>query len=297
LRGIVQSAHEVVAVVTRPDGRTGRGQRVAESAVSQAANEFGIPVLKPSSPREPSFEEDLSRFQADAAAVVAYGGLLPAAVLGIPRHGWINLHFSLLPAWRGAAPVQHAIWHGDQITGATTFRIVEELDAGPVFGMMTYQISPAATSGEVLRNLADDGAKLLLTTLDLIATGQARPEAQSTDGVSYAAKISAGDAAVDWTAPAQSVDRQIRACTPSPGARTLFRGERLKIWPVSLAASGTDRVLGTPPGAIRLTKHSVFAGTGSGEVVLGDISPAGKARMDAASWARGVRIEDGERLG
>jgi methionyl-tRNA formyltransferase len=245
-----------------------------------------------------------------AVAVVAYGALVPQAALDIPPHGWINLHFSLLPAWRGAAPVQRAIWGGDQITGATTFQIVRELDAGPILGMMTYAVPPRATAGDVLEALAADGSRLLVATMDSVASGEARPEPQGSEGVSYADKVTAEDARVDWSAPATAVDRQVRACTPEPGAWTTFRGGRLKLGPVTpldrdapmqharfqLWSSETGGKTAIP-GRLLATKFWVMAGTATGPVFLSDVTPAGKVRMDAVAWARGVRIDYRDRLG
>jgi methionyl-tRNA formyltransferase len=310
LRALAASQHDLTGVVTRPDRPSGRGRTLAQSAVSEAAAEFGLPVLKPAHPGDLDFQAELAAWRPDAVAVVAYGALLPQSALDIPTLGWINLHFSLLPAWRGAAPVQRAIWHGDEITGATTFRIVRELDAGPVYGVMTYAVPARATSGDVLTALAGDGARLLVSTMDAVASGDARPAPQTAEGATYAEKVSVRDALVDWEAPALAVDRQIRACTPDPGAWTCFRGRRLRLGPVTpvgVADIGpatppwVERVLRgrrtLRPGELLATKRQVLAGAASGPVALGEVAPSGKAPMEAAAWARGVRIEDGERLG
>jgi methionyl-tRNA formyltransferase len=224
--------------------------------------------------------------------VVAYGALLPESVLSIPPHGWVNLHFSLLPAWRGAAPVQHAVLHGDEITGAATFRIVRELDAGPVFGVVTERIRPTDTSGDLLARLAESGAELLLATLDGIEDGTLTARPQPADGVSLAPKIGVDDARVDWTAPAMRVDRLIRACTPAPGAWTEFRGQRVKLGPVRSVPEQEKLA----PGEIRAGKHQVLVGTASHPVELGEVRPPGKRAMTAAEWARGVRMTDHDRL-
>ena len=225
--------------------------------------------------------------------MVAYGALLPRPVLDIPKHGWVNLHFSLLPAWRGAAPVQHAIWHGDEVTGATTFRIVEELDAGPTCGVMTETIRPTDTAGDLLERLATGGAQLLVATLDGIESGHIEARPQPAEGVSLAPKIRVEDAQVDWTEPAAAVDRRIRACTPSPGAWTTFDGERFKVGPVVIEAN----VEPLEPGTLRVLKNAVLVGTGTMPVRLGDVKPFGKKQMPAADWARGVRVESGARFG
>jgi methionyl-tRNA formyltransferase len=234
----------------------------------------------------------------DCCPVVAYGALLPPASLEIPRHGWVNLHFSLLPAWRGAAPVQHAILAGDEVTGATTFLIEEGLDTGPVFGMLTTEIGPRETSGDLLARLAVDGAGLLAATVDGLADGslQARPQAE--DGVSYAPKFAVDDARVGWADPALRIDRLVRACTPEPGAWTTFRGKRVKLGPV-LVDDAADEVAAADPEPGRLTVRpdgSLAVRTGSVDVRLGDVRPEGKPVMPASAWVRGLRLEPGERF-
>jgi methionyl-tRNA formyltransferase len=285
LRAVAQSAHELVGVVTRPDAATGRGRRVAASPVADATSALGVPVLKPEHPRDPDFQEELRRLAPEVCAVVAYGALLPESALKIPRHGWVNLHFSLLPAWRGAAPVQHSIWAGEDVTGATTFRIVKELDAGPTFGVMTETIRPTDTAGDLLARLAEGGAELLVATLDGIAEGSLEARPQPSEGVSLAPKITVDDARVDWTQPATAVDRQVRACTPAPGAWTTYSGERLKLGPLAPA----DGQL--PPGEVVAGKKTVVVGTGTAALRLGEVQPVGKRPMSAADWARGARLD------
>jgi methionyl-tRNA formyltransferase len=235
--------------------------------------------------------------------MVAYGALIPVTALAIPAYGWINLHFSLLPAWRGAAPVQHAIMAGDEVTGATTFLVEPGLDTGPTFGVMTETIKPDETSGELLWRLARSGAGLLVATLDALEAGDLHGVPQPAEGVSLAPKISVRDARVSWGTPALAVDRQIRGCTPAPGAWTTFRGERLKIHPVTIAAPALRNEGGQAsppgflaPGEIAATKRAVRVGTASGTVLLGTVQPQGKRPMEAADWARGVRLEPGEKL-
>jgi methionyl-tRNA formyltransferase len=287
LRTIVDSGrHEVVAVVTRPDKPAGRGRAVRTSPVKDVAAELGIPALQPARAGDEDFLHSLRELAPDCCPVVAYGALLPPAALDVPRHGWVNLHFSLLPAWRGAAPVQHAILAGDEITGATTFLIEEGLDSGPVFGMVTAEIGPRDTAGMLLERLAVDGAGLLLATLDGIADGSLQPRPQPGDGISTASKLTPADARIDWTVPALRVDRVVRACTPSPGAWTTLRGKRLKLGPVEVT-SGPDDLR---PGAVRVDGEAVHVGTASTPVRLGDVQPEGRAAMPAAAWARGVRL-------
>ncbi|GAA0972689.1 methionyl-tRNA formyltransferase [Acrocarpospora macrocephala] len=292
LRALLASRHEVVAVVTRPDAEAGRGRKVRPSPVAALAAESGIEVLRPEKAGDPAFLDRLRQIAPDCCPVVAYGALLPQAALDIPPQGWINLHFSLLPAWRGAAPVQHAILHGDEITGAATFRIVRELDAGPVFGVVTEVIRPADTSGELLGRLAESGAGLLAATLDGVEDGTLEARPQPPDGVSLAPKITVEVARVDWAAPAMRVDRLVRACAPNPGAWTEFRGQRVKLGPVRLRPDAEK----LEPGELRVSKNSVLAGTGSHPVELGEVGPQGKRQMLAGDWARGVRITDQDRL-
>lgn len=292
LEAVAASAHELVGVVTRPDAPSGRGRRLVASPVAQRAEELGVPVLKPAHPREEEFQAALRALRPAACPVVAYGALLPQSALDIPEHGWINLHFSVLPAWRGAAPVQHSIWAGDEVTGATTFRIVKALDAGPTFGVMTERIRASDTAGDLLQRLADGGSGLLVATLDGIEDGSLEAREQPTDGVSLAPKILVEDARVDWRLPAVAVDRQIRACTPFPGAWTTLDEQRVKIGAVGLdAVPPSGRVL--RPGEVAVGKSSVHVGTGTTPVLLGEVKAHGKKQMRAADWARGLRETHG----
>jgi methionyl-tRNA formyltransferase len=294
LRAIAASSHELVAVVTRPDAPAGRGRKLVASPVAEYAEEQGVEVLKPVKPRDPAFLARLTEIAPDCCPVVAYGGLLPQAALDIPPHGWINLHFSVLPAWRGAAPVQHAIIAGDDVTGASTFRIVKSLDAGPVYGVLTEPIGPSDTAGDLLGRLAESGAKLLVDTLNGIEAGVLEAREQPADGVTIAPKLTVEDAQLDLTAPAQRVDRLVRGCNPAPGAWTTFRGERLKVLAVSLAAEIAEQL---KPGELRTTKSSVTVGTGSKPLDLVTVQPQGKKPMAAADWARGVRVTQDDILG
>jgi methionyl-tRNA formyltransferase len=293
LDALADSRHDLVAVVTRPDAPTGRGKKLTASPVAQRAAELGVEVLKPQRPRDEEFVTRLTELAPDCCPVVAYGALLPQRVLDIPRHGWVNLHFSLLPAWRGAAPVQHAILAGDQTTGATTFRIVLELDAGPIFATVIEPIRPDDTAGDLLHRLSLSGARLLVDTLDGIQDGTltATPQPETDAQVSYASKINVEDARIDWTQPAEVLDRLVRACAPAPGAWTTFRGERFKI----NSALISDTVLA--PGALQISKRAVRVGTATQALELGEIQAQGKKPMAAADWARGVTFEAEPRLG
>ena len=292
LDAVASSRHQLVGVVTRPDAPAGRGRRLVASPVARRAEELGVRVLKPEHPRDPVFQAELAELAPDCCPVVAYGALLPRSALDIPVHGWVNLHFSLLPAWRGAAPVQHALWAGDEVTGATTFRIVPALDAGPTFGVMTEAVRPRDTAGDLLHRLADGGAELLVRTLDGIEDGTVEAREQPDEGVSLAPKITVDDARVDWHQPAAAVDRRIRACTPAPGAWSTTAGQRIKLGPVLVDTDGEP----LKPGELAVAKDAVHVGTGTVPVRLGDVQPVGKKRMPAADWARGVRLDSGERL-
>ncbi len=286
LEAVLASGYELAAVVTRPDAPSGRGRHLTPSPVAERAAQAGVEVLKPPRPRDPDFLDRLAALAPDCCPIVAYGGLIPKTALDIPARGWVNLHFSLLPAWRGAAPVQHAVLAGDEVTGAATFQLEEGLDTGPVYGVVTEEIHATDTSGELLARLARSGAGLLAATLDGIADGSLLPRPQPVEGVSLAPKLTVEDAHVDWRASALRVDRLVRACTPAPGAWTTFRDERLKLGPVRPAPEVTD----LPPGALRANRSDVLVGTGSSAVALGEVRPQGKRAMPAADWARGVRL-------
>lgn len=289
LEALLTSRHDVVAVLTRPDAPAGRGRVLRPSPVRERAEAAGIEVLTPPHPRDPEFQARLRVLAPDCCPVVAYGALVPQPVLDVPVHGWVNLHFSLLPAWRGAAPVQHAVLAGDEVTGATTFRLERGMDTGPVFGVTTEDVRPGDTSGDLLERLAVAGAGLLVHTLDAIEDGTVTAVPQPADGVSLAPKITVEDAQVDWTAPALRVDRLVRACTPAPGAWTTLRGKRVKLAPVVI----TDEVLGA--GELRrLESGECLVGTATTAVRLSGVRPEGKAAMAASDWLRGLRLEPGE---
>jgi methionyl-tRNA formyltransferase len=292
LDAIAASGHELVAVVTRPDAPAGRGRHLVRSPVGAWADERGVEVLTPARPREPAFLDRLREIAPDCVPVVAYGALVPPAALEIPRHGWINLHFSLLPAWRGAAPVQHALLHGDELAGASVFQLEEGLDTGPVYGTLTDLIRPEDTAGDLLDRLAVSGAGLLVGVLDAIQDGTARAVPQPADGVTLAPKVTVDDAQVRWAEPAFAVDRRVRACTPAPGAWTTFREDRLKVGPVRPIAGGPQ----LEPGDLLVERARVLVGTATTPVALGEVRAAGKKAMPATDWARGVRVQQGERF-
>ncbi|MEZ0365668.1 methionyl-tRNA formyltransferase [Mycobacterium sp. pUA109] len=278
--------HQVIAVLTRPDAAAGRRGKPEPSPVARLALEHDIPVLRPAKPNSAEFVAELAALAPECCAVVAYGALLRERLLAVPAHGWINLHFSLLPAWRGAAPVQAAIAAGDPITGASTFQIEPDLDSGPVYGVVTETIRPTDTAGDLLGRLAVSGAQLLEATLD--GLGSLTPVPQSPEGVSYAPKVTVEQARVRWDQPAQAVERGIRAVTPNPGAWTLIGDLRVKLGPVGVAADAPKPL---PPGVLHVDRRHVWIGTGSDPVRLGHLQPPGKKAMDAADWARGARLD------
>lgn len=291
LRALLASRHEVVAVLTRPDARSGRGRQLRRSPVAEMADAEGIPTLTPVTPNTVDFAAELAALAPDCVAVVAYGALIKPDLLAIPPKGWVNLHFSLLPAWRGAAPVQHALLHGDDVTGATTFALEAGLDTGPVYGVVTEQVRPRDTAGELLSRLATSGAGLLVATMDGIADGRLAPRPQSEVDISLAPKITVEMARIDWCAPAIRVDRLARATDPAPGAWTTFRGERLKVGPVDIT-----EVSELGPGELAVAKTEVLVGTATAAVRLGTVQAVGKRAMSAGDWARGLRPLPGESL-
>jgi methionyl-tRNA formyltransferase len=287
LEAILASRHEVAAVLTRPDAPAGRGRKLLPSPIAEHAAAHGIEVLTPPTPSEPEFLERLRAIDPACCPIVAYGALLRRDALDVPENGWINLHFSVLPAWRGAAPVQHSIMAGDEVTGATVFSLVEALDAGPVLGTITERIRDDDTAGTLLDRLAREGAALMVDALDHIEDGDIAAHPQPEDGVSYAPKLTTDDAHVDWSRPAFAVDRQIRGCTPDPGAWTMLGDERLKLGPVRPADESTLEA-----GRLDVGKHEVRVGTATTDVVLGDVQSFGRKRMPAADWARGTTFAD-----
>lgn len=282
LDALINAGFDVVAVLTRPDAPLGRKRVLTPSPVAQRAAELGLEVIH-AARVDAEATARISAVQPDVAAIVAYGGLIPPPALGIPRHGWVNLHFSLLPAWRGAAPVQRAVMAGDEITGAVTFQLEEGLDTGPVFGTLTESVRPQDTAGDLLERLSHSGAVLLAQTLSAIEAGKASPQPQAGD-VSLAPKLTLEDGRLEWSHPALAISRQARGVTPEPGAWTMLDGQRVKLEPVRLR----PEVSGLPPGAVALQGKNVLVGTGSHAVELTRIQPAGKKMMAAADWARGM---------
>ncbi|MBZ2195132.1 methionyl-tRNA formyltransferase [Occultella gossypii] len=286
LAALLDSSHDVVGVLTRPPAPVGRKRVITPSPVHALAAERGVPVITSSRPHDAATMAALTALDIDCAPVVAYGALLREPALSLPRHGWLNLHFSLLPAWRGAAPVQHAIMAGDDMTGASTFRIEAGLDTGPVYGTLTEPIRRRDTAADLLGRLAEAGPALMLATLDAIEGGTARPVPQSADGISLAPRLHSADARVDWSLPALAIDRQIRGCTPAPGAWTTRDGGRYKLGPVLPVVEDA----GLAPGQLADVDGAVLVGTGSDAVRLEAIAPPGRGWMAASDWLRGARL-------
>lgn len=282
LDALIEAGFEIVAVLTRPDAPTGRKRVLTPSPVAARAAELGIDVIH-ASKVDAETTERIASYEPDVAAIVAYGGLVPKAALGVPRHGWINLHFSLLPAWRGAAPVQRSLIAGDDITGAATFLLEEGLDTGPIFGTLTESVRPDDTAGSLLERLSHSGAVLLSQTLSAVDAGKATPQPQQGD-VSLAPKLTLDDGRLDWTQPALAINRRSRGVTPEPGAWTMLDGQRVKLEPVGMRPDTRDLA----PGQIRVEGKNVLVGTGSHAVQLGRVQPAGKKMMPSADWARGL---------
>ena len=290
------SEHDVVGVLTRADARRGRGRTLHPSPVAAMARDAGLDVRTPATLKGEEADDVrdwLRDLGVDVAVVVAYGRLVPADLLDVPEHGWLNLHFSLLPAWRGAAPVQRAVIAGEDVTGACVFRLEEGLDTGPVYGRLTEAISGRDTSGDLLERLARAGAPLVLDVLRSVADGSVRPEPQDDALATLAPMLSAADGEVHWDDPALTIDRRVRGVSPAPGAHTTYQGARFRLGPVTPVPEVTDLL----PGQLRTTKHEVLVGTGGCAVRLGQVAPAGRNWMSADAWARGARPEVGAFLG
>ncbi len=284
LVALEESSHEVVGVLTRPDAPAGRGRRLRASPVKMHAEEAGIEVRTPSNLHREA--DVLGDWAPDVVAVVAYGLLIPAPLLTVPRFGWVNAHFSLLPAWRGAAPVQHAIGAGQTHTGVTTFSIDEGLDTGPILMRSDpVSIGDREDAGVLLARLAIVGANLLVSTIDAMEGGDLQPAAQDSGGLSLAPRISSDDARVNWSGDVFEVDRWIRSCTPDPGAWTTIDGHRVNI--------GTPQAVvvdeSASPGLIHVGKSEVTIGAQGGFIVLGEVQATGKKTLAATDWARGYR--------
>lgn len=287
LAALADSPHEVAAVITRADSPQGRRGVLTPTPVAEQADALGIPVIK-ANRLAGEATDAVSALKPDLGVIVAYGGLVREPLLSVPRLGWINLHFSLLPRWRGAAPVQRAIMAGDEITGATVFQLVEELDAGAVYGHLTEPIGALQTAGNLLDSLSVSGAGLLRRVVDALADGTARAEPQAGD-VTLAPKLALEDGRIDWAADAHQVHARIRGVTPEPGAFTTIDKLRVKILDAAIAREKPP----LPPGQLAMQGRMLVIGTGSVPIELLALQPAGKKAMDAAAWWRGRPAEAG----
>lgn len=291
LEKLVGAGFTVVGVLTRPDAPVGRKRVLTPSPVAARAESLGIPVLK-ASRITPDVVAGLREWAPEAAAIVAYGGLVPPEALAVPEHGWVNLHFSLLPAWRGAAPLQYSVIHGDDVVGASTFRLEEGLDTGPIYGTLALTPAPEATSGELLSELAVSGAELLAQTLSGIRDGRLEPRPQAGEPT-FAPKLTLEDGRIDWALPAVALHRRARGVTPEPGAWTILDGQRFKLEPPRLRPD----IVGTAPGHLAWAGKALVVGTGTHALELTRVQPAGKKMMAAADWARGAGEIEGTVLG
>lgn len=283
---LLASEHQLVSVITQPDRPAGRGRSLKESVISEWARKHDVPCLKPESVAETASLLEGS----DVLLTIGYGVLLPENLLSIPKHGCLNLHFSLLPRWRGAAPVQRAIEAGDSVSGVTVFQLDPGMDTGPIYSVKRFALDSDITSDELFTELGALGVEAVEDSLNAIKAG-IRPEPQKNDGASRAMKISKEECEIDWELGAQLISQKIRAFTSLPGAWTKFRGEVIKIDSVSL----TDETL--EPGQIRVINKQLLVGTGTKAISIGFLIPAGKSRIDAKSWLNGARLSDGEIFG
>jgi methionyl-tRNA formyltransferase len=289
---LLGSGHKVVAVVTQPDRARGRSGTPQPSPAKRRAQDAGLPVLQPTSPRDDGFAETLASYAPDASAVVAYGHILPPEVLGIPPEGTVNVHFSLLPAYRGAAPVQRAIMAGETETGVTTFLLEPTLDTGPMLFQVREPIDPMDSSGSLLERLAPIGAHVLVETLDAIAAGTARAVPQDASRASPAPKVKPEEGAIDWTRTASEIVNLIRALDPAPGAYASFRGKRIKLW----RARTAEEPASSPGAVVELGKERLGVSAGDGVVELLEVQLEGAKRLETAAFVRGNRPEHGELL-
>ena len=286
LNWLITSEHQLLSVITQPDRPAGRGRTLKESVISEWARENDVPCFKPASVTETATLIE----GADVLLTIGYGVLLPEELLSIPVHGCLNLHFSLLPRWRGAAPVQRAIEAGDSVSGVTVFQLDPGMDTGPIYSVKRFALDSDITSDELFSELGVLGVEAVEDSLNAIKAG-IRPEPQKSDGATRAMKISKEECEIDWNLDAQLISQKIRAFTSSPGAWTRFRGEAVKIDSVNISEETLQ------PGLLKVVNKELLVGTSSNAVSIGFLTPAGKSRMDAKSWLNGARLGDGELFG
>lgn len=283
-----ESEHELALVITRPDRPAGRGRTLMDSVVSQWASAHGVDCVKPVASSD--LIDSLSFI--DLVVTIGYGVILPVEVLSVPRYGFINLHFSHLPAWRGAAPVQRAILHGDRVLGLTVFALDQGMDTGPIYAQEDVLPQPYESAGEILERMALLGPDVIAKALTMIESGFV-PVAQSREGVSYAPKISKEEARITWNLDSMRIDRHIRAFTPDPGAWTTWRNSSIRVDRARPTAGGGD----LHPATLSVQSGNIVVACADGSaLVLEEVTPAGKKTMSAKSWANGARIADGERF-
>ncbi len=286
LNWLITSEHQLLSVITQPDRPAGRGRTLKESVISEWARENDVPCFKPASVTETATLIE----GADVLLTIGYGVLLPEELLSIPMHGCLNLHFSLLPRWRGAAPVQRAIEAGDPVSGVTVFQLDPGMDTGPIYSVKRFALDSDITSDELFSELGALGVEAVEDSLNAIKAG-IRPEPQKSDGATRAMKISKEECEINWNLDAQLISQKIRAFTSSPGAWTRFRGEVVKIDSVNISEETLQ------PGLLKVVNNELLVGTSSNAVSIGFLTPAGKSRMDAKSWLNGARLGDGELFG
>jgi methionyl-tRNA formyltransferase len=292
LDALVASGHSVLAAFTQPDRPKGRGQQLAESPVKQAALRLGIPVFQPERIRRPESFEQLRSFQADLMVVVGYGQIIPQSIIDLPRSGILNVHASLLPKYRGAAPIQWAIANGETTTGVTIMQIDAGLDTGDMLAKATAEIGGEETAPELSLRLAALGAQLLVRTVKDIKNGAAQREKQNDSEATLAPILKKEDGRVDWTAPAREIDNRRRAFTPWPGAYTTFRSQSL-----SLIRTEPSKVKSLSPGAVMIEGRKLLVGTGDGTLIVSEVQPGGKKRMSSEAFINCYKPQPGERMG
>ena len=292
LDALVAAGHDVCAVYTQPDRPAGRGRRLSVSAVKTRALALGLPIEQPETLTSDGVVQRLAALAPDALVVVAYGLILPQPVLAVPRIGCFNIHASLLPRWRGAAPIQHAILAGDALTGVTIMRMATGLDSGPIAAQRECPIGPGMSAGELHDALAELGARLLVDTLESIASGRAVMREQDASRASYAPKIKRDDARIHWDEPAERIERRVRALDPTPGAETLWRGEQLKIWRAEVRPG---RPGASPGEVVNADASGIEVACGSGCLALLTVQLPSRKRVDAADFVHAHRM-NGERL-
>jgi len=283
---LATSEHQLLSVITQPDRPAGRGRTLKESVISEWARENDVPCFKPASVTETATLIE----GADVLLTIGYGVLLPEELLSIPMHGCLNLHFSLLPRWRGAAPVQRAIEAGDPVSGVTVFQLDPGMDTGPIYSVKRFALDSDITSDELFSELGALGVEAVEDSLNAIRAG-IRPEPQKSDGATRAMKISKEECEINWNLDAQLISQKIRAFTSSPGAWTRFRGDVVKIDSVNISEETLQ------PGLLKVVNKELLVGTSSNAISIGFLTPAGKSRMDAKSWLNGARLSDGELFG